>query len=102
MTTKLNLLGGAFLLASVLGLAPARAEGVAQTPPAVATAPAAAPRVQPRGKPASKPAGKRAGKSPAPIKVETAATPAASPAPSPGKMQELQKHPEARSGRGHL
>ena len=98
MIPKLNLLGGAFLLASVLGLAPARAEGVARTPPAAVTAPAAAPRVQPK----VKRAGKRPGKSPAPTKVEAAATPAASPTPSPEKLQELQKHPEARSGRGHL
>jgi len=47
--------------------------------------------------------GKRAGKLPAQVKAADAATKAA-PAPTPPseKMHELQQHPAARSGRGHL
>jgi hypothetical protein len=105
MMSKSNLLGGAFLLASLLGLSAARAEGAA---PARADGPKVGAQAKSKsaGRAAGRTTGKRATPAPSSGKAqEPAATPASvvpSPAPSAEKMQELHKHPVARSGRGHL
>ena len=105
MISKLNLVTGAFWFASVVGLTPAQAEGVAPAPaPAAAAVTTPAPKAPPKGKDTKGTTGKRANKTPAASKVDasTATTPAPAPDPTPEKMRELQQHPQARSGRGHL